>query len=96
MYKNKVKIPPLAMQDDLLGISECGFKTRKINQFLNTQTQLMNLQFGSSKCEKMHVGKNSNQDVCSTLEVEEWECDVVESENGEKKNVKISLKEPLL
>ena len=39
MYKNKLKVPPLAMQDDLLGMSECGFKTRQINQFLNTQTK---------------------------------------------------------
>ena len=31
MYKNKVKIPPLVMQDDILSISECGFKSRKRN-----------------------------------------------------------------
>ena len=49
------------MQDDLLGMSECGFKTRKINQFLNTQTKQMNLQFGSSKCEekKCMLGKKT-------------------------------------
>ena len=47
MYKNKVKIPPLVMQDDILSISECGFKSRKMNQFLNTETKLINLQFGS-------------------------------------------------
>ena len=36
LYKNKVKIPPLAMVDDTLGISECGVKTASMNQFLNT------------------------------------------------------------
>ena len=46
-YKNKVMIPPLAMVDDTLGISECGIKTKSMNQFLNTRTNLMNLQFGS-------------------------------------------------
>ena len=46
-YKNKVMIPPLAMVDDTLGISECGIKTKSMNQFLNTRTNLMKLQFGS-------------------------------------------------
>jgi hypothetical protein len=44
-YKNKVEIPPLAMVNDTLGISDCGLKTKSMNQFLNTQTNLMNLQF---------------------------------------------------
>ena len=56
-YKNKVEIPPLAMQDDTLGISECGYKTRAMNEFLNYRTNLMNLQYGSTKCVKMHIGK---------------------------------------
>ena len=28
-YKNTVEIPPLKMQDDTLGISECGYKGKK-------------------------------------------------------------------
>ena len=31
MYKKKVEIPPLMMQDDTLSVSECGIKTLKIN-----------------------------------------------------------------
>ena len=46
LYKNKVKIPPLTMVDDTLGISLCGMKIVQMNIFLNTQTNLMNLQFG--------------------------------------------------
>ena len=49
MYKDKVPIPPLAMIDDTLGISVCGVKTQKMNEFFNLRTSLMNLQFG---CEK--------------------------------------------
>ena len=64
MYKNKVPIPPLAMQDDILGISLCGYKSTLMNKFLNTRTNLMNLQFGSEKCVKMHIGKNHNKDIC--------------------------------
>ena len=29
LYKNKVPIPPLAMVDDTLGVSLCGYKTNK-------------------------------------------------------------------
>ena len=36
MYKNQVEIPPLLMQDDTLAVSECGYKTVRMNNFLNT------------------------------------------------------------
>ena len=57
LYKQKVEIPPSMMQDNTLAISTCGIKTIKINNFNNTQTNLMGLQFGKKKCVKMHVGK---------------------------------------
>ena len=63
LYKNKVKIPPLAMQDDTLGINICGYQSKQMNAFLNTRTNVMNLQFGSEKCEKMHIGKKHNQNI---------------------------------
>ena len=59
LYKNKVPIPPLAMVDDTLGVSICGYKTNKMNDFLNTRTKLMNLQYGCDKCEKLHIGKKT-------------------------------------
>ena len=80
MYKNKVAIPPLTMQDDTLGISECGFRSRKMNNFLNTRSSIMNLQFGREKCEKMHIGKNLNRDICSNLEVDAWKETLVQNE----------------
>ena len=84
LYKNKVVIPPLAMQDDTLGISECGVKTTKMNQFLNTQTNLMNLQFGNDKCVQMHIGKKHHVNVCSGISVESWKENVIENEEGKK------------
>ena len=73
LYKNKVVIHPLTMQDDTLGVSECGFKSRKMNNFLNTRTKIMGLQFGSQKCEKMHIGKKRfNSDICVNFEVDIW------------------------
>ena len=58
MYKNKVEIPPLLMQDDTLAVSQCGNKTIQMNNFLNTHTNIMGLQFGRDKCVKLHVGKS--------------------------------------
>ena len=57
LYKNQVIIPPLTMQDDTLGISKCGFQSMEMNNFINTRTNIMGLQFGRDKCVKMHIGK---------------------------------------
>ena len=57
LYKNMIEIPPLTMQDDTLGISVCGVRSKQMNQFLTTRTAIMKLQFGQEKCEKMHIGK---------------------------------------
>ena len=84
MYKNKIPIPPLMMQDDTLGISECGFKSKEMNNFLNTRTNIMNLQFGSEKCEKIHIGKKQNKDICSTFSVDSWKEIKVENCDGVK------------
>ena len=70
IYKNKVEIPPLMMQDDTLTVSTCGIKTLKMNNFINTQTNLMGLQFGKKKCVKMHVGKKYNADICMDCKVD--------------------------
>ena len=42
-YRGKVGVPPLAMVDDLLEVSNCGIETVKTNGFLN------------AKCEKTPV-----------------------------------------
>ena len=56
-FKGTVPIPPLGMVDDLFTISVCGYKTNLMNKFINTKTAMKKLQFGTSKCVKMHVGK---------------------------------------
>ena len=81
MYKEKVPIPPLMMQDDTLGVSKCGFKSQVMNTFFNTRTSIMNLQFGSTKCEKVHIGKKHNEDICPTLFVDSWKEEVHKKDN---------------
>ena len=80
--KNKVAIPPLLMQDDTLTVSHCGFKTTKINSFINTQTNIIGLQFGKDKCIKMHIGKTHNKDICTKGEVDAWKDILVTKEKG--------------
>ena len=57
LYKNLVKIPVLSMVDDIMAVSECGFKSCMMNSYLNTKTNMKKLQYGVTKCFKMHVGR---------------------------------------
>ena len=43
LYKDKVKVPILAMVDDTLAVTECGYKSSMVNAFLNTKTNLKKL-----------------------------------------------------
>ena len=76
-FKGIVPIGPLGMVDDLITISECGFKTSLMNQFINFKTATKRLQFGSNKCIKMHIGKDKNEILCKDLFVPGWTVDVV-------------------
>ena len=76
MYKDEVGIPPLAMIDDLISVSECGIESVKTNSFLNAKSSVKKLQFGLSKCHKLHVGQNRIS--CPDLFLDEWKVKVVE------------------
>ena len=84
LYKNKVSIPPLIMQDDTLTVSTCGYKTQKITTLLNTCTSTMGLQFASSKCVRMHVGKTQNENLCCIGQVDSWKEELVTDTEGKK------------
>jgi hypothetical protein len=77
-YKDKVAIPPLGLVDDLFTISTCGFRTNMMNNFINSKTAMKKLQFGTTKCIKLHVGKSRNETLCKDLHVGGWRVDVVE------------------
>ena len=83
MYKGEVEIPPLGMVDDLLCISECGYKTTMVNSFIKFKTSSKKLQFGVQKCKKIHVGKYCEKFKCQTLSVDCWkELEVIDEETG--------------
>ena len=66
------------MVDDLLTISECGFKTNLLNEYINFKTGTKKLQFGTSKCIKMHIGKENSEILCKDVHVGEWKNEVMD------------------
>ena len=73
LYKGEVEIPPLSMVDDLLCITECGYKTTMSNAYIQCKTNGKKLQFGTSKCKKLHIGKNYEEYKCHPIYVDSWE-----------------------
>ena len=67
LYKDEVQIPPLSMVDDVLCVSECGYKTAMVNSYLQCQSSSKKLQFGSTKCKKIHIGKTCEEYKCHPL-----------------------------
>ena len=76
-YKEIVGIPPLAMVDDLVLISNCGLESVMMNGFINCKTNIKKLQFGVEKCHKMHVGRKNQ--ICPDLFIDGWELKPVDS-----------------
>ena len=80
-YKGTVPVPLLGMVDDILAISESGYKTSRLNSFINAQTAVKRLQFGPDKCHAMHIGKHIPNHKKINLYVDGWQSQEVESEN---------------
>ena len=81
MYKGQVEIPPLSMVDDIVCVSECGFKSTMVNAYIQCKTNSKKLQFGASKCKKIHIGKKCEDHKCQPLYVDSWE-ETEENDNG--------------
>ena len=83
LYRGEVEIPPLSMVDDVLCVSECGFKTSMAHGYMKMKTDSKKLQFGSDKCKKLHVGKMYDDFKCQTLKVDNWkEVEIKNEETG--------------
>ena len=81
MYKKVARVIPLAMVDNLLSITSCGFKTTQMNISIITLIELKKLEFDlpqankKSKCHTLHVGKINK--CCSGMTVHGVEADRV-------------------
>ena len=80
-YKGKVPVPLLGMVDDILAVSESGYKTSKMNGFLNAKTAVKRLQFGPEKCHVMYVGSNIPNHNKVDLFVDGWKLQEVQQIN---------------
>ena len=47
-----------------------------LNNFINTKTAMKRLQFGTTKCIKLHIGKTCNDTMCRDLFVGGWKVEV--------------------
>ena len=79
MYRDAIPIAPLAMCDDFLIISECGFKTDLVATYINAQAQFNYLQFGHDKCSKMHIGKTIQKFKCTPVLLYQWTSEEIEN-----------------
>ena len=69
-YKDEVEIPALGMVDDILTISESGYKTSRMNSYINAKIAMKKLQLGPKKCSFLHTGKGHEN---IELFVDGWE-----------------------
>ena len=73
-----VRVLPLAMVDDVLGISQCGNKSIAQNTFINTHMEMKRLRFhtpSKSKCHKLHVGKKNT--LCPESKGIQRQCELI-------------------
>ena len=94
LYKNKLPVGFRGLVDDVIRITEAGIDAVKMNAFLNVKSAEKTLQFGSTKCKTMLIGKNSESIIDSVLMVDNWkieyednsttgEADLVETYSGQ-------------
>ena len=89
LYRNTIPLVQMAMCNDLLVISKCGYKTDLAVAYLNSQSSFNYLQFGLSKCVKMYVGKTRQNFKCSSVYLDNW----TSKENVNKETGKIEFLE---
>ena len=86
-YKDKLPIPMLGLVDDVVGVSEAGFRAQQLNVIFNVKTSELGLQYGIKKCKSMMIG-NEESCINSELLVDCWEQDYEENtREGEYKLV---------
>ena len=83
-YQGEVPVPILGMVDDIIGVSEAGYKTQQLSAFINVKTADKDLQFGVDKCKAMFVSKRKPYSFeTPALCVDSWKLE--HEENGDLK-----------
>ena len=55
-YKDELPVNILGLVDDMIGVSEVGYKAQIMNTILNYKSAEKGLQFGTKKCKMMIIG----------------------------------------
>ena len=79
-YKDELPVSLLGLVDDMIGVSDAGFKAQQLNALLNVKTAEKRLQFGVSKCKSMLVSKNRDAVINSHLTVDKWMVEHVQNQ----------------
>ena len=82
-YKGSMQISMLGLVDDLIGITEVGYKAQQLNAILNVKSAEKGLQFGTKKCKTMLVGHMKENYTNNELKVDYWKEDMIERVGNE-------------
>ena len=72
MYKDSLQVSMLGLVDDIIGVTEAGYKAQQLNALINVKTADKCLQFGVKKCKSMLIGKEVETILHSALTVDKW------------------------
>ena len=78
-YKNKVDIPALGYVDDIITVTESGYKTSRMNSFINAKLAIKKLRLGAKQCFVMHIGNKHDDFKNIELCIDGWSVKTVES-----------------
>ena len=79
MYKDVQSVSLLGLVDDIIGVTEAGYRAQQLNAMLNVKTAEKRLQFGINKCKSMLVSRSPQTVLNSPLAVDNWK--VIHKEN---------------
>ena len=71
-YKDSLQVSLLGLVDDMIGVTEAGFKAQQMNALINVKTAEKGLQFGVRKCKTMLIGKDTSDAIVGDLTVDKW------------------------
>ena len=69
IYKEKVKVPPLQMVDDVITAAKCGSTASALNAAVNTFMELKKLKLSADKCANIHIGNKDSRSRCHVKKV---------------------------
>ena len=87
LYKDIFPVGFLGLVDDIIGITEAGYKAQELNAFINVKTAEKSLQFGPTKCKSMLVGKDTENVLNEALQVDSWDLKYEDDVNTGKLNL---------